>query len=207
LTDRGCFITLEGGEGVGKSTNLNFIEDFLLSHGKKVIVTREPGGTEFGESIRSLLLDVQNGPISNEAELLLLFAARAEHIKTVIRPALSSGAWVVCDRFTDATYAYQGGGRGLDESRIAYLEKWIQEGLRPDVTLLFDAPAEIGMARAKKRGKPDRFESERSDFYERIRSAYLKLASRHGERIRVIDAGQPIDAVQRDVENELKKWL
>lgn len=205
--ERGRFITLEGGEGVGKSTNLKFIENWLLDRGKAVVVTREPGGTPAGEAIRSVLLQVHEEPLSDEAELLLLFAARAEHIKKVIRPALARGCWVLCDRFTDATYAYQGGGRGLDEDRIEYLEQWIQGGLTPDLTFLFDAPVEVGMARARKRGDPDRFEIEKLDFFERIRSSYRKLASRFESRIRVIDAGQSIEAVQTAVRSELTKWL
>ncbi len=205
--ERGRFITLEGGEGVGKSTNLKFIENWLLDRGKKVVVSREPGGTPAGEAIRSVLLEVGEEPLSGEAELLLLFAARAEHIKKVIRPALASGCWVLCDRFTDATYAYQGGGRGLDEDRIEFLEHWIQSGLTPDLTFLFDAPVEIGIARARTRGVPDRFEIEKLDFFERIRCSYLKRAARFENRIRVIDASQPIEVVQRAVRSELTKWL
>jgi dTMP kinase len=207
LTGQGRFITLEGGEGVGKSTNLKFIENWLMDQGKPVFVTREPGGTPVGEAIRSLLLKVDSGPLSDEAELLLMFAARAEHIKKAIRPALAKGCWVLCDRFTDATYAYQGGGRGMDQHRIEYLERWIQCGLTPDLTLLFDAPVEVGMARARKRGDPDRFEIERRDFFERIRNAYLQLASRFEDRIRVIDASQSVEAVQIAVQSELTKWL
>ncbi|MGH8549973.1 MAG: dTMP kinase [Methylococcales bacterium] len=205
--ERGRFITLEGGEGLGKSTNLKFIENWLSDRGKQVLVTREPGGTPSGEAIRSVLLGVNDEALSGEAELLLLFAARAEHIKKVIRPALASGCWVLCDRFTDATYAYQGGGRGLAENRIEYLEHWIQGGLTPDLTFLFDAPVEVGIARARRRGDPDRFEIEDLDFFERIRSSYLKLASQSGDRIRVIDASQSIEAVQTAVRLELTKWL
>ncbi len=205
---RGCFITLEGGEGLGKSTNLKFIENWLFEQGKQVIVTREPGGTPAGEAIRGLLLEISDESLCDEAEVLLMFAARSEHIKKVIRPALEKGWWVLCDRFTDATYAYQGGGRGLNEDRIEYLEQWIQCGLRPDLTLLFDAPVEIGIARTGKRGESlDRFEIEGLDFFDRVRNAYLKLAARFPDRIRVIDAGQSIKAVQTDVQSELKKWL
>ncbi|MGH8558852.1 MAG: dTMP kinase [Methylococcales bacterium] len=203
----GFFITLEGGEGLGKSTNLKFIENWLLDQGKQVIVTREPGGTPAGEDIRGVLLKIRDEPLSDEAEVLLMFAARSEHIKKVIRPSLEKGWWVLCDRFTDATYAYQGAGRGLNEDRIAYLEHWIQCGLRPDLTLLFDAPVEIGLARTGKRGDPDRFESEDLNFFERVRVAYLKLAARCPDRIRVIDANQSIEAVQTAVQSELKKWL
>ncbi len=205
--ERGRLITLEGGEGVGKSTNLKSMESWLQKQGKTVLVTREPGGTPVGETIRSLLLTVGAEPLAGETELLLLFAARAEHIRKVIRPALGTGVWVLCDRFTDATYAYQGGGRGLDEQRIEYLEQWIQCGLRPDLTLLFDAPVEVGMARVRNRGKPDRFETEHLEFFGRIRSAYLKLASRFNDRIQVIDARQPLDEVETAVQTELEKLL
>ncbi|MGH8477108.1 MAG: dTMP kinase [Methylococcales bacterium] len=205
---RGFLITLEGGEALGKSTNLKFIENWLSAQGKPVIVTREPGGTPTGEGIRKLLLRVGEESLSHEAELLLVFAARAEHIHKVIRPALARGTWVLCDRFTDATYAYQGAGRGLKEDRIAYLEQWIQSGLKPDMTLLFDAPVEVGLARAGIRAEsPDRFESEDLEFFERVRKAYLKLALRFPDRIRVIDAGQPIAAVQDALIGVLKKWL
>ena len=204
---RGLFITLEGGEGVGKSTNLKFIEGCLKRRGKQVLVTREPGGTPLGESIRSLLLDSGGGPLLYESELLLLFAARAEHIDKVIRPALAQGIWVLCDRFTDATYAYQGGGRGLDAERIEYLEEWIQRELRPDLTFLFDAEVEIGMARARERGEPDRFEREDLEFFDKIRLAYLRLAHRFQHRIRVIDAGRPLAMVESAIESELMKLL
>jgi dTMP kinase len=207
VIDRGRFITLEGGEGVGKSTNLKFVESWLQAQGKSVLVTREPGGTPAGEKIRSVLLTVDGGPLCAETELLLVFAARAEHVRQVILPALEAGVWVLCDRFTDATYAYQGGGRKLDEERIGYLERWIQRGLQPDLTLLFDAPVAVGMARARNRGNPDRFESERLDFFERIRGAYLNRASRFNDRIRVIDASQSLTAVETAVQSELEKLL
>ena len=205
--ERGLFITLEGGEGVGKSTNLKYVEGWLAAHGKPVLVTREPGGTAVGESIRSLLLHSANESLLPESELLLMFTARAEHIEKVIRPALNDGFWVLCDRFTDATYAYQGGGRGLDLKRIEYLEHWIQGDLRPDLTFLFDAPVEIGMARARTRGAPDRFEREQLDFFEKVRQSYLQQASRCTERMRVIDASQPLAAVESAIESELMKWL
>lgn len=205
--ERGRFITLEGTEGVGKSTHLRFIENWLMDRGREVVVTREPGGTRAGEAIRSVLLGVDDQALSDQAELLLLFAARAEHLDKLIRPALERGSWVLCDRFTDATYAYQGGGRGMEERRIEYLEHWIQRGLKPDLTFLLDAPVEIGIARARKRGVPDRIETESLDFFERIRNAYLKLAHRFTDRIRVIDAAQPIEAVQAAIGDELMKWL
>jgi dTMP kinase len=162
---RGKFITLEGGEGVGKTTNLAFIRKYLQDHGIDVVVTREPGGTQLAEKIRQLLLDSSSESISESAELLLMFAARAQHIKHVIEPALSEGKWVLCDRFTDATYAYQGGGRNMSINTIEWLENLVQGTLRPDLTLLLDAPVEIGFGRVRTRGELDRFESERVDFF------------------------------------------
>jgi dTMP kinase len=202
---RGKFITLEGGEGVGKTTNQAFISDFLQSQHIPVVVTREPGGTRLAEKIRQLLLDIDSEPVSNQTELLLIFAARAQHIKQVIEPALASGRWVVCDRFTDATYAYQGGGRNMDINAIAWLENWVQGPLRPDLTLLFDSPVETGMARAGKRGVFDRFEVEKLHFFERVRAAYLEQAEQHPERIRLIKADQPLQDVQNALLEVLKK--
>lgn len=191
------FITLEGGEGLGKSTNLRFIEQYLCARGISVLMTREPGGTALGEAIRGLLLNFDG--VEPEAELLLLFAARAQHLRTVIEPALHAGTWVVSDRFTDASHAYQGGGRGLDPAMIGALERWVQGGLAPDLTLLFDAPVEIGLERARSRGQADRFEAEHPDFFNRVRQAYLDLAARFPGRIRVIDAARPLNAVQADI--------
>lgn len=208
MTGRGLFITLEGGEGLGKTTNLKFIQNWLVARGEKVIVTREPGGTSSAEAIRELLLRPKDENLSHEAEVLLMFAARAEHLDKVIRPALRQGAWVLCDRFTDATYAYQGAGRGLGEERIAYLEQWVQAGLDPDLTLLFDAPVEIGLKRAGSRaGSLDRFELEDLNFFERVRSGYLKRAANFPRRVRVIDAGQSIETVQSAILIELEQWL
>jgi len=204
----GRFITLEGGEGVGKSSNLEFIRRHLESAGKSVIVTREPGGTPLGEEIRALLLDHRRDGMSADAELLLMFAARAEHMAQVIRPALGEGKWVLCDRFTDATYAYQGGGRGIAAERIAALETWAQGAFRPDLTLLFDAPIAVGMARAGKReGAADRFEREEQAFFERVRQTYLALARRYPERYRIIDAGQALAVVQERLRRELDTFL
>jgi len=194
---RGKFITLEGGEGVGKTTNLAFIKDYLQQHNISVIVTREPGGTVLAEKIRHLLLDKHSEAISEHAELLLMFAARAQHIKHVIEPALAQGVWVLCDRFTDATYAYQGGGRNMRISTIEWLENLVQGTLRPDLTLLLDAPVEIGIERAKKRGAFDRFEAEKISFFEQVRRAYLLQAELHPERIKLIKANQPLADVQR----------
>jgi dTMP kinase len=204
----GRFITLEGGEGVGKSSNLEFIRHYLKAAGKAVVVTREPGGTPLGEQVRALLLDHRHDGMSADAELLLMFAARAEHLAQVIRPALAEGKWIVCDRFTDATYAYQGGGRGIAAERIAALETWVQGALRPDLTLLLDAPATVGLARAGKReGAADRFEREQTAFFERVRHTYLDLARRFPERYRVIDAGQALAAVQAQLCQALDRFL
>ena len=203
----GRFITLEGGEGVGKSSNLAFIRQYLEAADKTVVVTREPGGTPLGEQVRALLLDSRFDGMSADAELLLMFAARAEHLARVIRPALAEGKWVLCDRFTDATYAYQGGGRGIAEQRIAALETWAQGALRPDLTLLLDVPVEVGMARAGRRGEADRFEREELAFFERVRHTYLDRARRFPERYRVIDAGQALDAVQDQLRRTLDEFL
>jgi len=174
---RGKFITLEGCEGVGKTTNMAFIKDYLEQHNISVVVTREPGGTQLAEKIRQLLLDNKSETISEQAELLMMFAARAQHIKHVIEPALAQGKWVLCDRFTDATYAYQGGGRNMKISTIKWLENLVQGTLRPDLTLLLDAPIEIGIARVRERGALDRFELEKNQFF-RKRQAGLFIASR-----------------------------
>ncbi|GAB0151590.1 MULTISPECIES: dTMP kinase [Marinobacterium] len=201
----GRFITVEGIEGVGKTTNLEFIHQQLLSRGLDVVRTREPGGTPLAESIRELLLAPRNEPVAELAELLLMFAARAQHIEQCIRPALQRGAWVLCDRFTDATYAYQGGGRGLDQSRIAQLETLVQGGLRPDLTILLDLPARQGMARARARSMPDRFEAEAEVFFERVRDSYLQRAAAEPQRFAVIDAAPPLEQVQQAVGQALAR--
>jgi dTMP kinase len=191
----GRFVTLEGIEGVGKSTQCAVVAEELRALGHPVVLTREPGGTALGEGIRALLLDESLPPMSSMAELLLIFAARAEHLEKVIRPALAAGQWVVCDRFTDATYAYQGGGRGLSVSGIEILESLVQGVLRPDLTLLLDAPVDLALTRARSRGTGDRFESERTDFFGRIRDAYLHRARTEAGRFRVVDASPAIDVV------------
>ncbi|MGR9073314.1 MAG: dTMP kinase [Gammaproteobacteria bacterium] len=193
------FITLEGGEGAGKSTNLAYIKRFLEEKGRRTVVTREPGGTVLAEKIRSLLLDAHEEIYSDKTELLLMFAARAQHLNNVILPALSRGQWVICDRFTDATYAYQGGGRGLNYSVIEQLENLVQGDFRPDLTLLLDMPVEKGILRAMARGDPDRFEVEKLDFFHRVRTAYLKQAERFPRRIKIVNADQPLGGVQRDI--------
>lgn len=194
---QGKFITLEGGEGGGKTTNLEFIGHWLAERPLRWMATREPGGTPLGESIRQLLLESES--MTAMAELLLIFAARAEHVHRVIAPALNEGIWVVCDRFTDASYAYQGGGRGIDQALIATLESWVHPTIQPDLTILFDTSVEIGLSLAKRRGNPDRFESESPAFFSRIRLAYLSMAEKHSERMKVIDASQPLPQVQREI--------
>jgi len=193
----GLFITLEGPEGAGKSTNRDYIAAQLRAAGLDVVLTREPGGTPLAERIREVLLAPSDEAMDADAELLLMFAARAQHIARVIRPALQRGAVVICDRFTDATYAYQGGGRGLPEARIATLEAFVQQGLQPDLTLVFDLPVEIGLARATARGRLDRFEQEGRAFFEAVRSAYLARAATDTQRYRIVDAAQPLADVQR----------
>jgi len=203
----GCFITLEGPEGAGKSTNREFIAEYLRERGIDVVLTREPGGTPLAERIREILLVPADEPMASDTELLLVFAARAQHIQQVIRPALARGAVVLCDRFTDATYAYQGGGRGLPLQRIEQLENFVQGELRPDLTLIFDLPVEIGLSRAAARGRLDRFEQEGLGFFEAVRNAYLERARQAPARYRVIDAGQPLAAVQRDLQALLPQIL
>ena len=207
MTERGKFITVEGIEGAGKSSNLAYIRELLDSAGKKHIFTREPGGTELGEDIRRLLLDHKHSGMGNDAELLLIFGARAEHIESVINPALKEGVWVLCDRFTDASYAYQGGGRGIDRERIRSLEQWVQGDLRPDLTLLLDLPVETGLARAGNRSEPDRFEVEHRSFFDGVRKAYLEIAGMEPERVRVIDASLSVDRVRGQIETVLGGYL
>lgn len=213
MNTRGRFITLEGGEGVGKTTNVDLVCRFLGERGIEVVRTREPGGTPRAEAIRDLLLDPDiDEPLDDDAELLLVFAARAQHLARCIRPALARGAWVVCDRFTDATFAYQGGGRGLDASRIATLEQLVQGDLTPDLTLLLDMPADAAQRRLASRidgqgGQRDRFERERVDFFTRVREAYLARAEGAPERVAVIDAGQSLEDVQASIMSALERQL
>ena len=202
---KGQFITIEGTEGVGKSTNMAFIESWLIKAGKELIVTREPGGTKLGEKLRTVLLDAKEQSMSDDTELLLMFAARAQHLQEVILPALNAGKWVLCDRFTDATYAYQGGGRGIEMSRIAQLEQWVQGDLRPDMTLILDLPVDIGLERAGKRSAPDRFEMEKHDFFNKVRDAYLSRAAAQPERYQIIDATPSIIDVQQSIQTVLEK--
>ena len=204
---RGKFITLEGGEGVGKSTNLNFIRDSLSASGIELVETREPGGTRLGEALRAVLLGDEAEGICAEAELLTMFAARAEHIEKVIKPALDKGSWVLCDRFTDASFAYQGGGRGLAFKRIEQLESWVQGDLRPDLTILLDAPVEVGMQRAAARGEADRFEREPKAFFEAVRNAYTTRAKQNPERYAVVDASVALADVQGQIATVLEQLL
>lgn len=201
----GRFITLEGGEGVGKSTNLQFVAGMLKAAGKRVVTSREPGGTPAGEKIRTLFLGGDG--LAPETELLLVFAARAQHLKELIEPALAAGTWVVCDRFTDASYAYQGGGRGIALDAIRRLETQVQQGRTPDLTLLLDAPVEVGAARARQRGSGNRMETEDSGFYERVRAAYLERAEDFPWRVKLIDAARPLEAVQADIAAQLQRFL
>ncbi len=208
MNPNGKFITLEGGEGVGKTTNVPFIKDYLLSQNIPVVVTREPGGTQLAEKIRDLLLHSNDEPVTSHAEILLMFAARAQHLNHVIKPALAQGQWVLCDRFTDATYAYQGGGRGMSLEAIQWLENFVQADLRPDLTLLLDVPIAIGMARAKNRaGQLDRFESEQVEFFNRVRQVYLNQAQQYPERIKIIQADQALTDVQQAIVGALKPLL
>lgn len=192
------FITLEGIDGAGKSTHLNWLAERLRSQGKNVLVTREPGGTPLGEALRELLL---HQAMHLETEALLMFAARREHLDKVIIPALRAGTWVISDRFTDASFAYQGGGRGLDESKLKILEQWVQQDLQPDLTLLFDVTLEVSRQRLSANASLDRFEQEKQDFFQRVRDAYLKRAAQFPERIRVIDSGRALNEIQVDLED------
>lgn len=203
----GKFLTIEGTEGVGKSTNLAFVADWLRGRGIEVIVTREPGGTPLAEEIRSLLLSKREEPFDETAELLLVFAARAQHLAQVIKPALARGAWVLSDRFTDATFAYQGGGRGLSKATIEQLEQLVQGDLRPDLTLILDIDVELGLNRARQRGELDRFESEAIVFFERVRAAYRQRAESAPNRYALVDAGKTLDEVQIEIDQVLTSLI
>ncbi|MEB4590353.1 dTMP kinase [Candidatus Thiothrix sp. Deng01] len=203
----GKFITLEGGEGAGKSTNVAWVANYLREKGKTVLVTREPGGTEVAEAIRTVLLSPDLPAMNPDTELLLMFAARNEHLQQKILPALKQGTWVICDRFTDATYAYQGFGRGIPLSRIAALEDWVQGGLRPDYVILFDLDVNTGMARAQARGRADRFEQEQHAFFRRIREGYQQRAGQVPERYPIIDASQPLEQVRGQLQQVFEQIL
>lgn len=195
---RGKFITLEGIDGAGKSTHHAWLVDHLKNQGRKIVATREPGGTGLGEKLRALLL---SEPMHLETEALLMFAARREHMDKLIQPALEAGKWVVSDRFTDASYAYQGGGRGLARERIQVLERWVQAGFQPDITFVFDLPVEVAFERLAKTGNvPDRFEQETREFFERVRKTYLRRAATEPDRIKVVDSRQSITDIQKVLE-------
>ena len=201
------FITVEGIEGAGKTSCMDLLERRIRERGHQVLVTREPGGTPMGEDLRQLLLGHRHDGMADDTELLLMFAARAEHLHAKIEPALVAGSWVLCDRFTDATYAYQGYGRGIDLQRIAALETWVQGERRPDLTLLLDLPVEVGLQRAGRRSTPDRFERQALTFFDRVRQGYLSLAASAPGRFRVIDAGQSLDQVSRQVTATIDAFL
>ena len=195
---KGVFITLEGIEGAGKTTHVPFIVDLLQKNNHEVITTREPGGTDLGEKIRDTLL-TNKVTINRDTELLLMFAARAQHLQEVILPALAKGKTVICDRFTDSSYAYQSGGRGIESDKICRLVQLVHADLKPDLTLLFDLPVELGLSRANSRSKADRFESETINFFQSVRDAYLKIAKAEPERVKIIDATNDIQSIQDDI--------
>jgi len=201
---RGLFLTLEGVDGAGKSTHVQWLVDQLTERGVQVVCTREPGGTELGEKLRALLL---HEPMSLECETLLMFAARAEHLQAVIEPALRAGHWVVCDRFTDATFAYQGGGRELGVERIAVLERWVHPALQPDCTWLFDVPLAVARERLDRTREQDRFEQEASAFFERTRSVYLARAQQEPLRIQRVDATQSVDQIRQQISLQLEQLV
>jgi dTMP kinase len=204
MKEKGIFITLEGIEGVGKTTQLDYVAEFFRQAGRNVTVTREPGGTSVGESIRSILLESKNLDICTETELLMMFAARAQHLQQIIRPALQRNDVVICDRFTDASFAYQGAGRGIEKKKIEQLQEWVQGELRPEITFLLDAPVEIGLERAGKRSKPDRFESESMKFFNAVREEYLMIAKDEPGRVFVINATLSCENVQEQILTVLK---
>jgi dTMP kinase len=204
---RGKFITIEGTEGVGKTTNIAFIKQWLDDNGISFINTREPGGTPLAEEIRQVLLSNRDEKVCSKAELLMMFAGRAQHIDQVIEPQLAQGNWVLCDRFTDATYAYQGAGREMGDDLIQSLETMVQGDMRPDLTLVLDVPVELGLERAGKRSEPDRFELEKTDFFNRVRQAYLSMATNNPQRYKIIDASQTLEHVQLQIADTLNSFL
>lgn len=203
----GAFITIEGIEGAGKTTCMKVLVDRVTAQGIPVLQTREPGGTTLGEDLRELLLGHRHTGMADDTELLLMFAARAEHIQHKIRPALEQDQWVVCDRFTDATYAYQGAGRGISPERIGVLEQWVQGELRPDLTIVMDLPVEQGLERAGKRSAPDRFEREQAAFFERVRQGYLDIARRDPERVQVVDASPELEQVTASIQQVIDNFI
>jgi len=206
-TNRGKFITIEGQDGAGKSTNVAVIEACLQSNMIDYVHSREPGGTPLGETLRELLLSSKDNSIGHKAELLLVFAARAQHIEDLIEPALAAGKWVLCDRFTDATYAYQGGGRGMSQTDISELEQHVQGELRPDLTLLLDIPVALGESRAGQRSEPDRFEIQQQHFKQQVRDCYLGIAKSEPNRVKIIDSSRSISDVKSQVENVMNEFI
>jgi dTMP kinase len=204
---RGKFITIEGTEGVGKSTNIEYIKQWFENNGISYVNTREPGGTPLAEEIRQVLLANREEKVCSKAELLMMFAGRAQHIDQVIEPQLAQGNWVLCDRFTDATYAYQGAGREMGNDVIERLEAMVQGDMRPDLTLVLDVPVELGLKRAGKRSEPDRFEREKADFFNRVRQAYLSMAALNPQRYKIIDASQTLEQVQTQIAATLDHFL
>ena len=204
---RGKFITIEGPEGAGKSTQIGFLETTLMDRGLEVVCTREPGGPRVAEAVRTVLLDPESRPMSIDAETLLMFAARADHLEQVIEPALKTGHWVLCDRFTDATYAYQGGGRGVSVDQIGALEQWVQGEFRPDLCIVLDLDVETGLARARRRGAAERFEREQLDFFRRVRQTYLDRAAAAPERYAVVDASVSVQDVSMQLFKVLDSWM
>lgn len=203
----GKLITLEGIEGVGKSSNLRFIADYLTQKGREVVLTREPGGTPLAEDLRKILLNEYQEKTWPETELLILYAGRFQHVECLIKPAMAQGKWVVCDRFNDATFAYQGAGRGVDKEKIAALDRWVLNGLSPSLTIILDAPVEVAFSRIQKHRDLDRFEKEKVAFFERIREAYLTRASDDPARYRVVDASRTLSEVQTDLQNIIDKFI
>ncbi len=218
VANRGVFITIEGADGAGKSTMIEYLKTWLINKNFDVVATREPGGTRLGESLRKILLDEHDSDsnkrirISDDTELMLMFSARMQHLQEVILPSMAAGRHVLCDRFTDATYAYQGGGRGMSEQRIQQLENWVQHGLQPDLTILLDVPVEVGLARIQKRGQKigangDRFEQQQIDFKHAVRYAYLQRAEKFPHRIKLIDASKRLVDVQNNLIQSVKTFL
>lgn len=204
---KGRFISLEGIDGAGKTTHMTYINGLLTAVGYEVVATREPGGTALGERLRQLVLHNEEAPIGPDAETLMIFAARAQHLAETIRPALATGQWVLCDRFTDATYAYQGGGRGLSRARIGVLEQWVQGALRPDLTVLFDLSVDVALGRARKRAGFDRLERENRAFLESVRRTYLETAEREPDRVCVVPASDSVEAVQLQLQSIIGEFI
>lgn len=204
---QGRFITIEGIEGAGKSTCMQLVAEQIRDASLELVETREPGGTELGEALRELLLGHKHTGMADDAELLMMFASRAEHLNRKILPALQQGQWVLCDRFTDATYAYQGAGRGISTQRIAELENWVQGDLRPHLTIIMDLPVEMGLQRAGKRSAPDRFESEAFEFFEKVRQGYLDIAAKNPHRVQTVDASRSLGQVSDDIAQCIRDFI